>query len=133
MEEESEQGISSFPRNSRRILIVDHDETILYLLRRFFIGHGFEVLIAKDGMEAKKRLKTGWPDIVLTDLKMPFLSGVDLIDFIHQNMKGLPIVVMTAYSHLFPDRKSEIKVDAYYVKPFDVDEMLSSIERILRG
>jgi len=133
LEEEPEQGTNSFPKNNRKILIVDDDQTILHLLRRFFIGEGLEVLVAKDGLEAIGRLKTQRPAIVLTDLKMPGLPGGDLIRFIHQKMEGIPIIVMTAYPHLYPESRNGIEVDAYFRKPFDVNEMLSSIEKILGG
>ena len=132
-EEEPEQGTNSFPRNNRKILIVDDDETVLYLLRRYFLREQFEVLVARSGLEAKERLKTQRPDIVLTDLKMPSFSGADLIGFIHQNMKNIPIIVMTAYPYLYPKKKSENEVTAYFVKPFDVNEIFTSVKRILGG
>jgi CheY-like chemotaxis protein len=122
-----------FPKNKKKILIVDDDETILYILRRFFIGEGFEVLVAKDGLEALKRLKAENPALVLTDIKMPSFSGIELIQFIRQNMKGIPIVAMTAYPHLYPEKRNGNEVDAYFRKPFDINEMLSSIEKILGG
>ncbi len=114
-------------------MIVDDDETILYILRRFFIGEGFEVFVAKDGLEAMKRLKAEKLALVLTDIKMPSFSGVDLIKFIRQNMKGIPIVAMTAYPHLYPEKKNGNEVEGYFVKPFDINEMLSSIEKIIGG
>jgi len=114
-------------------LIVDDDETILYILKRFFVGMGFQVWVAKDGFEAMERLKAEKPALVLTDIKMPSFSGIDLIKFIRQNMKDVPIIVMTAFPHLYPEKRNENQVEAYYVKPFDIDEMFLSIEKILGG
>ena len=131
LKEESQQGTDDFPKNKKKILIVDDDKTILYILRRFFIGEGYEVLVAKDGLEAKERLKAERPALVLTDIKMPSFSGIDLIKFIRQNMKGIPIVAMTAYPYLYSEKRNGNEVDAYFIKPFDVDEMLSTIEKIL--
>lgn len=132
-EKESSKAIDDFHKNRKKILIVDDDETILYILRRFFIGEGFEVLVAKDGLEALERLKTEKLALVLTDIKMPSFSGIDLIKFIRQNMKGIPIVAMTAYPYLYPEKSNGNEVDAYFRKPFDINEMLSSIEKILGG
>jgi CheY-like chemotaxis protein len=84
-------------------------------------------------LEALKRLKGENPALVLTDIKMPSFSGIDLIRFIRQNMKGIPIVAMTAYPHLYPEKRNGNEVDAYFRKPFDINEMLSSIEKILGG
>ena len=132
LEKETSKTAEDFPKNRKRILIVDDDETILYILRRFFIGEGFEVLVAKDGLEAMERLKAEKLALVLTDIKMPSFSGIDLIKFIRQNMKGISIVAMTAYPHLYPEKRNGNEVDAYFRKPFDINEMLSSIEKILR-
>lgn len=133
LEKEFSKAIDDFPKNKKKILIVDDDETILHILRRFFIGEGFEVLVAKDGLEAVERLKAEKLALVLTDIKMPSFSGIDLIKFIRQNMKETPIVAMTAYPHLYSEKKDGNEVDAYFRKPFDINEMLSSIEKIIGG
>ncbi|MDI7259002.1 MAG: response regulator [Thermodesulfobacteriota bacterium] len=133
MEKASSKATDDFHKNKKKILIVDDDETILYILKRFFVGRGFQVWVAKDGFEAMERLKAEKPALVLTDIKMPSFSGIDLIKFIRQNMKDVPIIVMTAFPHLYPEKRNENEVEAYYVKPFDIDEMFLSIERILGG
>ncbi len=118
---------------SKKILIADDDDTILYLLKKVFMGRGFQVLVAKNGLMAREALKVEKPALVLTDLKMPSFSGIDLIEFIRQNMAEIPIVVMTAYPNLYSEKGAGPEVKAYFRKPFDIDEMLSSIERILGG
>ncbi len=133
LERGSSKVTNDFPKNKKKILIVDDDKTILYILRRFFIGEGYEVLVARNGLEALERLRAENPALVLTDMKMPSLSGTDLIKSIRQSMKGVRIVAMTAYPHLYPEKRNENEVDAYFRKPFDINEMLSSIERILGG
>ncbi len=133
LEKGSSKVTNDFPKNKKKILIVDDDKTILYILRRFFIGEGYEVLVARNGLEALERLRAENPALVLTDMKMPSLSGTDLIKFIRQSTKGVRIVAMTAYPHLYPERTNGNEVDAYFRKPFDINEMLSSIERILGG
>lgn len=133
LKEEHHQRTDVFPKNKKKILIVDDEETILYMLKKIFIGKGFQVLLAKDGFGAMERLKAEKPDIVITELELPSLSGMDLIKFIHQNMEGIPIIVMTAYPHLYPGKKSGNEAKAFFVKPFDIDEMLLSVQRILGG
>ena len=131
--EEAKSETATFLKNNRKILIVDDDEIILHLLKRFFTGKGFVVSVARDGSEAKESLKSIRPDIVLTDIKMPSLSGAGLIRFIHQNTEGVPIIVMTAYPYLYPQRESAGEVKAYFMKPFDLYEMFSCVKRILGG
>ena len=81
-----------FGKDRKKILIVDDDETILHVLKGFFVRKGFQVLAAKDGFGALESLKMENPSIVLTDLKMPSFSGIDLIQFIRQNTKETWIV-----------------------------------------
>jgi len=114
-------------------LIVDDDETILHMLKRFFDARGYQVVAEGDGLKAVERLKMEKPAIVLTDIKMPSFSGIDLIKFIHQNRKDVPIIVMTAYPYLYPQKRNRNEIEAYFVKPFDIDEMFSSVKRILGG
>ena len=127
IEEESHKGPDPCGKNRKNILIVDDDETILHLLKRFFNREGFQVFVAKDGIEAMERLKPENPAIVLTDLKMPPLSGIELIQYIRKNTKDTAIVVMTAY----PEEWSGSEVEACFVKPFDIREMFSVIQRIV--
>ena len=124
---------TSIEKHREKILIVDDDETILHILKGFFIRKGFQVSVAKDGWVAMEKLRVENPAIVLTDLKMPSCSGIDLIQFIRQNTKETPVVVMTGYPYLYPEKWNRDNVRAYFVKPFDTDEMFSSIQRILGG
>lgn len=133
LKHEPQMGIDELPKNKKKILIVDDDETILHMLKRFFNGKGFQVLAEKDGLRAVERLRKEKPALVLTDIKIPSFSGADLIKFIRQNMREIPIIVMTAYPYLYPEKRNGNEVEAYFVKPFDVNEMLLSIERILGG
>jgi len=92
---------------------------------------GYRVSVAKDGLEAIERIKTEIPVLVITDLKTPSLSGTDLISSIRKTQNDLPIIVMTAYPNLYPEKKEDKEVKAYFRKPFDIYEMLFSVERIL--
>jgi len=115
----------------KKILIADDDQTILHFLKKIFMERGFKVLVAENGSAAVEILKAERPALVLTDLKMPSFSGIELIEFIHGNMREIPIVVMTAYPNLYPENGARKKVKAYFRKPFDIDELLSSVEDIL--
>jgi DNA-binding response OmpR family regulator len=129
IEETPRKGPGSLGKNRKNILIVDDDETLLHLLKRSFLREGFEVVVAKDGVEAMERLKAESPDIVLTDLNMPSLSGFKLIQFIRKNLKDAAIIVMTAY----PEKWNGSAVEAFFLKPFDIEEMFSAIQRIVEA
>jgi DNA-binding response OmpR family regulator len=127
----SEERGRKLCNSKKKIMIVDDDETTLHMLKRYFIRNGFQVSAAKDGLDAMERLNIEKPDLVLTDIKMPSFSGADLINFIRNSMNDIPILVMTAYPYLYPKVKNGHRVDGYFQKPFDIDEMLSTIEKIL--
>lgn len=128
IEEKAIKEPNSFGKNRKNILIVDDDETLLHLLKRYFIREGFDVVVAKDGIEAMEKMKSENPAIVLTDLNIPSLSGIEFIQYIQNNFKNISIIVMTAY----PEDWNGSKVEAFFVKPFDIDEMVSAIQRIVR-
>ena len=84
-------------------------------------------------------------DLVLSDMA-PNMSGMATVDqaramylaelaleFVRHHLKGVPIVAMTAYPHLYPEKRNGNEVEAYFLKPFDIQEMLSTIEKILGG
>lgn len=131
MHEESQEQIDSSRGERKTILIVDDDQAILHMLRKIFVGRGFQISVARDGLEATERLRAEPPALVITDLRMPSLSGADLISLIRQTKNDLPIIVMTAYPSLYPEREGDKGIKAYFRKPFDINEMLSSVERIL--
>ncbi|MFB3885230.1 MAG: response regulator [Thermodesulfobacteriota bacterium] len=128
-EEPAQKGFGPFAKNRKNILIVDDDETLLHLLKRSFLREGFEVFVARDGIEAMERLRAETPSIVLTDLNMPSLSGLGLIQFIRKNLKDAAIIVMTAY----PEEWNGSAVEAFFLKPFDIEEMFSAIQRIVEA
>lgn len=116
----------------KKILIIDDDETILHLLRKVFIGKGYEVSVAMDGREAIDKLKRDLPALVITDLKTPSLSGKDLILSIRATKQDLPIIIMTAYPNLYQEKKGDKQIQDYFRKPFDINEMISSVEAIIK-
>jgi DNA-binding response OmpR family regulator len=78
-----------------RILIVDDDPNLLVLLAEQLRDDGFDVATARDGIEALRRLESGWPDLLIIDMMMPRMDGLTLA----REIKGradLPIIVLSA-------------------------------------
>lgn len=80
-----------------KILMVDDDVTVLEIYRQKFLREGFEVETAEDGLVAAKTLRSSRPDLVVLDLLMPKLSGVEVLKFIRSEpeLKSLPVVIFT--------------------------------------
>ena len=79
-----------------KILIVDDDRATRHLLTRLLTGGGFKVTAARDGAEALKQLQNGRFDLMLLDIWMPRLSGLDLLAKLRKNKKRIKVVVMTS-------------------------------------
>lgn len=81
----------------KKILLVDDDATIVEIYRQRFVHEGFQVDTAGDGLEAAKALRTHKPDLVVLDLMMPRLSGVEVLKFIRAqpDLESIPVVIFT--------------------------------------
>jgi two-component system KDP operon response regulator KdpE len=116
----------------RRILIVDDEPQITRVLRRSLAGHSYEVQVAAEGEEALATFSAWHPDVVVTDLAMPNMSGLELCRRLRA-ISSVPIIVLSAKG------EERIKVEAldagaddYVTKPFGVDELLARVRVVLR-
>lgn len=116
----------------KSILIVDDDATICLMLKRFLEKKRFCVAVSFSSVEAKKMVRAKFYDIVLTDLRMPDVCGMDLISFIKEETPETEVLMMTGYANVSSAVKS-IKLGAfnYISKPFGPDEVLVMIEEAL--
>lgn len=115
-----------------RILIVDDEPQITRVLRTSMQSHGYEVEVAKDGLQALKLFEQFVPDLVITDLSMPNMDGVELTKAI-RNLSDTPIIVLSVRE------QDAVKVlaldcgaDDYVTKPFSTPELLARVRAQLR-
>lgn len=117
---------------SKKILVVDDDQSILSIFEYILQEAGYVTEIATDGYEALEKIKT-IPDIDLLfmDVKMPGMSGIETFKEIQKIKPRLLVVMMTGYS-VDELLKEAFELGAYGViyKPFDMEEVLSIIEKI---
>lgn len=106
---------------ARRMLVVDDQKGIRRLLEELFKQEGFEVAVAADGRQAVEEVRKCIPDIVLMDMKMPNMNGMEASEEILNIDKNIPIILMTAYGEIeLVEKAKEIGVKKYIVKPFDI-------------
>lgn len=115
-----------------RILVVDDDPEILNLLRRGLGYEGYVVEEAKDGKEALVKAHASPPDLVILDVMMPRLDGMEVCQRLRQ-AGDVPILMLSA-KRTVPDRIAGLDrgADDYMVKPFAFDELLARIRALLR-
>jgi DNA-binding NtrC family response regulator len=115
------------------MLIVDDEPRLLRVLRLGLPEHGFNVLTASNGQEALKVLFDKHVDIVVTDVRMPVLDGVELIYEMERLGIKVPVVVTTAYADVDTAVKT-LKHGAcdYIRKPFSIDELVQSVTHVMQ-
>lgn len=116
-----------------RILIVDDDEGIRHLLEQFLRECGYTVDSAKDGAEALAKIEDAPVDLLLTDLRMPHFSGMQLLEKVAERGGDAAVVVLTACEDI-PMAVGAMKLgaDDYLVKPVDLAQLLVSVQQALR-
>lgn len=121
------------PRRRRRVLVVDDAPMVRAMLSDTLIEAGVEVQTADDGPAALALLDQGAPDLVLSDIDMPQMSGFDLVRHIRLRFRSLPIVMLSARSSDDDRRRATAAgADAYLVKSsFNTSALLDAVSRFL--
>src|SRR5436309_14811947 len=115
------------------ILVVDDDAPIRRMLRRTLAAEGYEVETAADGGEALAAVERSVPDLLVLDVAMPGVDGLDVCRRVRRAGLGLPILLLTARDAV-ADRVAGLDAgaDDYLVKPFAAEELLARGRALLR-
>lgn len=119
----------------RKILVVEDEKNIVELLKINLEGFGYEVIAAYNGMEAITKTNIFHPDLILLDLMLPDIDGLQICQMIRLNdkTKDIPIIMITARSEE-SDKVSGLSAgaDDYITKPFGIRELEARIKTVLR-
>ncbi len=116
----------------KRVLVVDDEEGIRFLYKEELEEEGCEVILASDGEEALKHLDAASDiDLVLLDIKMPGMDGVEVLRRIKEKSKDIPVILSTAYPH-YKHEFGTWACDAYVVKSSDLTELKEIIKEVLK-
>jgi DNA-binding response OmpR family regulator len=118
------------------ILVVDDDPVILQLLQVNFEMEGFTVITAADGVEGVERTRADRPDIVVSDVMMPRMSGLELVTALKADpdTAGIPVLLLTAKAQQADVATGlEQGADDYVTKPFEPLELVDRVNRLLAG
>jgi two-component system response regulator MprA len=116
-----------------RVLVVDDDKAVRESLRRSLEFNGYEVSLATDGAEALAGIASNDPDVVIMDVMMPRLDGIETTRALRAAGNDLPILVLTARDSV-GDRVEGLDAgaDDYLTKPFALEELLARLRALLR-
>ena len=115
-----------------RILVVDDERQITRVLRGSLESHGYEVIVAQDGLEALRLYEKATPSLVITDLSMPNMNGVELTQAIREIGKTPIIVLSVREQDQTKVEALDAGADDYMTKPFSTPELLARVRVQLR-
>ena len=115
----------------KKILLVDDEESIHLLYREELEEQGFEVLSAMSGEDALKILPTLQPNIVILDINMPGMNGIDVLRKIKEMDGSMPVILSSAYQEFKQDLSSWAS-DDFIVKSADMSQLIEAVSRHIR-
>ena len=117
---------------SGKILIVDDQKGVRRLLEELFKKEGWEVRSAGDGLEAIQKVEELVPDLILMDVKMPNMNGLEATHEIMERNSGIPIIMMTAYGEIEVVKQAlDAGVKRCISKPFDIMELRDMVNKLM--
>ena len=115
--------------NQKHLCILDDDKSIRWVLEKAFQKENFKVSSFEDAESILKNFEKIKPDIILSDVRMPGISGIDLVERLKREYPHIPIIIMTAFSDLETTVASLQKgAYEYLTKPFDIDNVISIVK-----
>ena len=123
------------PRSApKRILIVEDNELNMKLLHDVLEAHGYATITTREGATALALARDNQPDLILMDLQLPDISGLDAVRQLkeHAETRGIPVVAVTAFAMVGDERKALMGgCDGYVAKPIVLRDFLDLVERFV--
>jgi len=122
------------PNNEKvKILIVDDDPVVLEVMKSVVASHGFSISTANDGRQALAQVQSDQFSIIITDINMPIMDGMELLRYVKEHYPKIGVIVVTGLSehYSYVDVINAGAID-YMTKPFESSELLAKLRRVIR-
>ncbi|MEE8517162.1 MAG: response regulator [Alphaproteobacteria bacterium] len=119
---------------TKTVLIVEDNELNMKLFHDLLEAHGYKTLQTKDGMEALELARKHHPNLVLMDIQLPEVSGLEVTKWIKEDedLKSIPVIAVTAFAMKGDEEKiREGGCEAYIAKPISVSNFIEVIEKVI--
>jgi len=122
---------------AKKILVIDDEELIIKSLRKLLEKNGFAVFVAKNGQDAIVMAEEEDFDLIIADIRMPGINGVDTTQFIFENLQKrnsekIPVIFITGYADkAIEKRAAALNPVAYIYKPFDIQDLVEKVKTTL--
>ena len=114
----------------KTILVVEDDKNQLLLYEQELSLEGYNIITAKDGLEAIKKVREQLPDLIIMDITMPKMNGIEAMGKILSEHKKIPVIINTAYTS-YKDDFMSWSADAYIIKSSDMKELKDKIKELI--
>ena len=114
----------------KKILLVDDEESILLLYNEEFVDEGYTVVSAMNGEEALEKFQSDKPDIVILDIQMPGMNGIEVLRQMKMMDATIPVILSSAY-HEYKQDLGAWASDEYVVKSADIDDLKKAVKRLV--
>jgi len=117
-----------------KILVVEDNQLILKVIETKLKKEGYEVINCENGKEAIERISDSLPDLVITDIMLPYNSGLEIVNFVKEKLqKNIPVIVLSGLGQEKTIEEAfKLGADDYMTKPFNLSELLMRIKRVSR-
>jgi DNA-binding NtrC family response regulator len=120
------------PQGKFRVLVVEDDQRLRSVLVQLLADWGYETEMASDGMEALEKIRSFHPVIVISDLRMPRMDGLQLLNTIRETAAGVNFILVSGYENLSKARSAVgSDVCSFLEKPLDSDQLRSELRNCL--
>ena len=119
--------------SDKKILIIEDDELIIKILKFILNKEGYQLSVVMDGLSAVEQIHSINPDMVITDLMLPYKSGLEVINFVKENFEKTPIIVLSSLGEEEHSVSEAFKLgaDDFIAKPFNPNELVLRVKRLL--
>ena len=123
----------SYKTKTKKILIVDDDADLTRMIQFLLEKRDFNVLTSNDGEEGLKQVNLYKPDLILLDLNMPKIGGIEFCHKVRDGQEGVDpaIIILTARANIEPTLR-DMNVNGLLTKPFEISQLLEEIDRVFQ-
>ena len=118
-------------KQKKTILVIEDNPDVLSVIIKYLKRSGYDIIAAKDGMEGLKKLESGGYDLVITDIVMPYVSGVGVVTALKGKNPHIPVIVITGYGKEPEAAAMEKNADLVLAKPVKMSVLKDHIVQLL--